>query len=110
MDNTRELLLALSDAAAGTDNPLSWFEDLYSKANRDDSWIPWSDGNPNPLLVDWVIGQPAGKALVVGSGLGEDAAFLEKNGMAGNGFRHLRNCDKMVLGQIQPHVCFLDGS
>ncbi|MEC7197968.1 MAG: methyltransferase domain-containing protein [Candidatus Thermoplasmatota archaeon] len=80
MDNPRELLLALSDAAAGTDNPLSWFEDLYSRANMDDSWIPWSDGNPNPLLVDWVIGQPAGKALVVGSGLGEDAAFLDKKG------------------------------
>ena len=80
MDDLRELILSLSDAAATTENPLSWFEDLYSRANRDDNWIPWSDGNPNPLLVDWVIGRPTGRALVVGSGLGEDAVFLEKMG------------------------------
>lgn len=70
----------LSELASSSNEPLSWFEELYSLANRNDSWIPWSDGNPNPLVVDWIIGRPLGKALVVGCGLGEDAAFLSDRG------------------------------
>jgi SAM-dependent methyltransferase len=81
MDEVRERLLAMSEAASEGGDPLSWFEELYSSAERDEEWIPWSDGRPNPIVVEWVIGKPAGgRALVVGCGLGEDAAFLEQRG------------------------------
>ena len=81
MDEVRERLLAMSEAASEGGDPLSWFEDLYSYAARDEVWIPWSDGLPNPLVVEWVVGRLArGRALVVGCGLGEDAAFLEQRG------------------------------
>jgi len=81
MDEIRERLLAMSEAASKGDDPLSWFEELYSSANRDEEWIPWSDGRPNPLVVEWAVGKSTkGRALVVGCGLGEDAVFLEQQG------------------------------
>ena len=81
MDEIRERLLAMSEAASKGDNPLSWFEELYSSADRDEEWIPWSDGRPNPLVTEWAIGKSTiGRALVVGCGLGEDAVFLEQRG------------------------------
>ena len=73
-------LKQMSNAAASTNEPLSWFEELYSSARGDDNWIPWSDGSPSPFVVEWAIGKPPGRALVVGCGLGEDAVFLDKIG------------------------------
>ena len=81
MDEVREKLLSMSEAASEAGMPLAWFEELYSTADRDDGWIPWSDGRPNPLVVEWAVGQQdLGRALVVGCGLGEDAAFLDQRG------------------------------
>ena len=80
VEEVRRRLRQMSDAAASTDDPLSWFEELYSSARGDDNWIPWSDGSPNPFVVDWAIGKPPGRALVVGCGLGEDAVFLDNIG------------------------------
>ena len=81
MDEVREKLLLMSEAASQAGMPRAWFEELYSAADRDDEWIPWSDGRPNPLVVEWVVGQnDPGSALVVGCGLGEDAAFLYQRG------------------------------
>ena len=80
MDEIRIRLKQMSDAAASTNDPLSWFEELYSSAQGNDRWIPWSDGHPNPFVVEWAIGKPPGRALVVGCGLGEDAVFLDKIG------------------------------
>ena len=80
MEDIRSRLKQMSDAAASTSDPLSWFEELYSSAQGDDNWIPWSDGSPSPFVVDWAIGKPPGRALVVGCGLGEDAVFLDKIG------------------------------
>ena len=80
VEDVRSRLKQMSDAAASTSDPLSWFEELYSVAQGDDSWIPWSDGSPNPFVVEWAIGKPPGRALVVGCGLGEDAVFLDKIG------------------------------
>ena len=81
MDEVREKLLLMSEAASQAGMPLAWFEELYSTANRDDEWIPWSDGRPNPLFVEWALEQEnPGSALVVGCGLGEDAAFLDRHG------------------------------
>ena len=81
MDEVREKLRCMQAAAAAGGLPLAWFEELYSVAARDDGWIPWSDGRPNPLVVEWVAEhRGSGRALVVGCGLGEDAAFLDQRG------------------------------
>ena len=80
MEEIRRRLMRMSNTAASTDEPLSWFEELYFSARGDDSWIPWSNGSPNPFVVEWSIGKPPGRALVVGCGLGEDAVFLDKIG------------------------------
>lgn len=64
----------------GTD----WFEPLYDAASGDAGQVPWARGEPNRLLQAW-LDQPglevAGSdALVVGCGLGDDAAELAHRG------------------------------
>jgi SAM-dependent methyltransferase len=72
----------LSGEAARDGDPTSWFEQLYSDAAQGHAIVPWDRRAPHPLLVDWVERQPAaaGLTLVVGSGLGDDAAFLAAHG------------------------------
>jgi SAM-dependent methyltransferase len=62
---------------------IGWFDRLYVDAERGDAEVPWDRGGPNPLLVEWAQARrPEGRrALVVGSGLGEDAEYV-----AGLGF------------------------
>ncbi len=61
-------------------NQLGWFEALYQEAERGDSVVPWGDGAPNPGLLEFWQKHPfetAGKrALVIGSGLGDDSEQL----------------------------------
>lgn len=62
----------------GTD----WFEPLYADAGGDARRVPWAREAPEPLLLAW-LDQPglevAGSdALVVGCGLGDDAAELAR--------------------------------
>lgn len=66
-----------------TDDPTGWFERLYSAASDGKAIVPWDRGAPHRLLVDWAHGLDGagGRALVVGSGLGEDAELI-----AGLGF------------------------
>ena len=64
----------------GTD----WFEPLYAEADRDADAVPWARGGPSPLLLAW-LDQPGldvggSDALVVGCGLGDDAAELARRG------------------------------
>ena len=70
----------LSAAALKADDPTGWFEQLYAEAAAGQAIVPWDRGEPNPLLVEWADGRPvprpAPRALVVGTGLGYDAAFL----------------------------------
>jgi SAM-dependent methyltransferase len=72
----------VTDEDAG--DPTGWFEDLYAAADEGQAVIPWDRGGPNPLLVEWADTQPAPgpahRALVVGCGLGEDAAYLSRLG------------------------------
>ena len=72
----------LSGEAARDGDPTSWFERLYADAAQGHAIVPWDRRAPHPLLVDWVERQPAtsGLTLVVGSGLGDDAAFLAAHG------------------------------
>ena len=53
MEEIIRRLKQMSNAAASTNEPLSWFEELYSSARGDDNWIPWSDGSPSPFVVEW---------------------------------------------------------
>jgi ubiquinone/menaquinone biosynthesis C-methylase UbiE len=58
-------------------DPLGWFEALYREARDGETVVPWVDRTPNPHLIDFATTHPlvgAGKrALVIGSGLGDDA-------------------------------------
>jgi len=72
------------------DDPLGWFEELYSKAGEDLPMIPWADLKANPNLTAWLdrdLLQPLDKtALVIGCGLGDDAEELAKRGFETTAF------------------------
>ncbi|HLL63435.1 MAG TPA: methyltransferase domain-containing protein [Propionibacteriaceae bacterium] len=80
----------LSAAALQAGDPTGWFEPLYAEAAQGRAVIPWDRGGPHPLLVEWAETRtapaPGGRALVVGSGPGSDAAFLAGLGWAVTGF------------------------
>ena len=77
----RARILEMAREAESKSDPLIWFEELYKSSEGNEEMIPWSNGEPNHLLVEWLEGKPPqGKALVVGCGLGEDAAYLSELG------------------------------
>ena len=81
MDKARERMLGMYATSENSSDPLSWFEELYSTSGRNRSLIPWDLMEPHPFLVEWIEeNQHTGRALVVGSGLGEDAAYLSEKG------------------------------
>ena len=81
MDEARERMLEIYSTSENSNDPLSWFEELYRSSRRDRGLIPWDWMKPHPFLVEWIEeNQHTGRALVVGSGLGEDAAFLYEKG------------------------------
>jgi SAM-dependent methyltransferase len=65
--------LAADSIAAG--DATGWFERLYAAAERGETTVPWAHLEPNPLLRAWA--RPgAGRTVVVGCGLGDDAEYL----------------------------------
>ena len=78
--NVGELVTRHLDAG----EPTGWFEPLYAAAGRDPSSVPWADDGAHPYLTDWlddpVASPPGRRALVVGCGLGDDAAELARRG------------------------------
>lgn len=81
MDEARERMLETYDRSKFSEQPLSWFEDLYRTSKGDRDLVPWDWRGPHPFLEDWEsTNKITGRALVVGSGLGEDAAFLHEKG------------------------------
>jgi SAM-dependent methyltransferase len=73
----------LSEDASRDGDATSWFERLYAQAADGQAVVPWDRRAPHPLLVEWIEKQPAlsGRlTLVVGSGLGDDAAYLADQG------------------------------
>ena len=66
------------------DDFTGWFEDLYATAAGDASLVPWASLRPHPALVEWMRRQPPPKpgarAIDVGCGLGDNAAFLAQYG------------------------------
>ena len=77
----RARLLKLPESAEADGEPLRWFEELYASAKRDAEEIPWAALEPNPVMMDWLQGRElSGHALVIGCGLGDDAAGLAAQG------------------------------
>jgi SAM-dependent methyltransferase len=69
-----------------SDPTITEFETFYARAMGDLSAIPWAHERVHPLLVAWLDEQPhrepsgAGRALVIASGLGDDAEELARRG------------------------------
>lgn len=65
--------------------PTGWFEPLYAAVGRRTGRLPWAARGPHPYLVDWLeqpgAAPPGSRALVVGCGLGDDAAHLAGHGL-----------------------------
>jgi SAM-dependent methyltransferase len=75
----------LSRETLREDDATSWFERLYAKAADGQAVVPWDRRAPHPLLMEWIEVRPTlsgRRTLVVGCGLGDDAAYL-----AGQGYR-----------------------
>ena len=80
----REASRLAAESLAARD-PTGWFERLYAAAEQGEADVPWDRGAPHPVLVQWAaergLDGAGQRALVVGSGLGEDAEHV-----AGLGF------------------------
>lgn len=84
MTDPDEHVRRLAGESLAGDDPTGWFERLYAQAGAGQAVVPWDRGAPHALLVDWAGRSEvrgAGRALVVGCGLGSDAEFV-----AGLGF------------------------
>lgn len=81
-DETRLAALVDEQLAAGA--PTGWFEPAYRAAAEHQAALPWAAGVPHPYLTDWLaapVTQPPGaRAVVVGAGLGDDAAAVADAG------------------------------
>jgi SAM-dependent methyltransferase len=71
-------------------DPTGWFEPLYAAAGRDASAVPWAALSAHPYVTDWlerpVATPPGRRAVVVGCGLGDDAAELARQGFVVTAF------------------------
>ena len=79
----REAAGRFQAACEGDGRPLDWFEQLYSAAKGDPAVVPWADLEPHPGLASWLESgalKPAGRALDVGCGLGDNAEALAAAG------------------------------
>ncbi|UFS61420.1 class I SAM-dependent methyltransferase [Sulfurimonas sp. HSL-3221] len=67
------------------EDPLGWFDSIYSSANGDHTAVFWADLAPNPYLTGWLKAHPLDKgekkkAIAVGCGVGDDAEELSAFG------------------------------
>jgi 2-polyprenyl-3-methyl-5-hydroxy-6-metoxy-1,4-benzoquinol methylase len=66
-----------------------WFDQLYTSAEDDLERIPWAHQRPRPVVVEWLDREPprpGATALVIASGLGDDAEELARRGAAVSAF------------------------
>lgn len=71
-----------AESIAG-DDPTGWFDRLYAAADRGETQVPWDRGEPHRLLVQWAertATGTGGRAVVVGCGRGDDAAYTASLG------------------------------
>lgn len=66
------------------DDPLGWFDSIYTDAEGDHNAVFWADLQPSPYLLEWLSScQPSAKgktAIVIGCGVGDDAEALSEHG------------------------------
>ena len=89
METHRATARELAQKHLESGDPMGWFEDLYRQADENASIIPWVDFEPNPNFIDWLnqTGTSGpGRALIVGSGLGDDAEELSRRGFETTAF------------------------
>lgn len=64
--------------------PTGWFEPVYAAAAGDVDRVPWGGAEAHPYVTDWladpVVDPPGRRAIVVGCGLGGDAAAVHTAG------------------------------
>jgi SAM-dependent methyltransferase len=74
--------LAAEAIAAG--DPTSWFERLYAEAEAGTAVVPWDRRAPSTLISRWLDEQQVSgdgqSAVVVGTGLGDDAELIASLG------------------------------
>jgi hypothetical protein len=79
-DDRLQEMRRLAASARDDADPTAWFDRLYAAAEAGTATVPWDRGGPHPLLRSWVDEtHPDGqgqRALVVGSGLGDDAELI----------------------------------
>lgn len=79
----------LSGEAIGRGEPTAWFDRLYAEGAAGSVSMPWDRTGPHPLLAEWTAARApgnGGRAVVVGCGLGADAAHLARLGFDTVGF------------------------
>jgi pimeloyl-ACP methyl ester carboxylesterase/SAM-dependent methyltransferase len=78
--------LAAQSLAVG--DPTAWFDRIYAEGVRGEVLMPWNRQQPHPKLVEHLEGRSGDgrRGLVVGCGLGVDAAFLAEKGFATTAF------------------------
>lgn len=87
-DPLRQRARALAREAIAEGRPLDWFERLYQEGEAGDAIVPWIDAAPNPHVVAWLDREgierappkSRGRALDVGSGVGDTSAELAARG------------------------------
>jgi SAM-dependent methyltransferase len=84
LEIVRARVRQLAAEFAERNDPTGWFEALYRESSGNPDFIPWADMEPNRYFREWA--ESAGlkgdgrTALVVGSGLGDDAKYLHDLG------------------------------
>lgn len=66
-----------------------WFDALYASAEDDLERIPWAQLEPRPVVVEWLDREPprpGATALVIATGLGDDAEELARRGATVSAF------------------------
>ena len=80
----------LSAAAIEAGRPTEWFDRLYAEGRAGEVSMPWDRTDPHPLLREWAestgLDGVGRRAVVVGCGLGADAAYLTTRGFDVLGF------------------------
>jgi 2-polyprenyl-3-methyl-5-hydroxy-6-metoxy-1,4-benzoquinol methylase len=66
------------------DDPLGWFDSIYTDAEGDHNNVFWADLEASPYLLQWLkdcsSDIKAKKAIVIGCGIGDDAEALSEEG------------------------------
>ena len=84
--------------------PLSWFDLAYKLYGEGRIGIPWVERTVNPIFLKWFTERDLApcKTLVVGCGLGDDAAYLSRRGFQVTAFdiskRAIQECKKRFPG------------